>query len=89
MFARFMSYVQVRKINMLKSGDILPFGEVNKAGDPHKIETPYNLTEMTQLSLETYQEKRSSVDAFNKQHKFKKRGLAFIRTMYTCGYELK
>ena len=74
---------------MLKAGDRLPFGEVNRLGDPHIVETPYNLTQMVDLSLKPYAERRAKVDAFNKSHKYKKRGLAFIPTMYTCGYELK
>ena len=80
---------KVRRINMLSAGDVLPFGEINNAGDPHTIETPYNLTEMTELTLKTYDERRQRVDQFNREHTYKKRGLAFIPTMYTCGYELK
>ena len=54
-----MDPTEVRKINMLKAGDILPFDKINKEGDRHVIETPYNLTEMTQLSLEGYSVKGS------------------------------
>ena len=66
-------------------------GPIKPSGEPHRCDTPFNLTPMWDQIMESsdYARRRSNVTKFNAEHKFKKRGLAVIPTGYSVGYECK
>ena len=72
----------VREKNIFRPGDVVPLGPINKAGDPHVVESPYNLNVMVDQIRRTseFKQRRAAVNEFNNKHKFKKRGLALIPT---------
>ena len=81
----------VRRKNMFKAGDIVPLGSTGLDKEPHRCESPYNLTPMWDQIMESsdYANRRANVTKFNAEHKYKKRGLAVIPTGFSLGYECK
>ena len=66
-------------------------GPIKPSGEPHRCDTPFNLTPMWDQIMESsdYANRRANVTKFNAEHKYKKRGLAVIPTGYSVGYECK
>ena len=66
-------------------------GPIKPTGEPHRCDTPFNLTPMWDQIMESsdYAKRRVNATKFNAEHKYKKRGLAVIPTGYSVGYECK
>ncbi|XP_078254947.1 xanthine dehydrogenase/oxidase-like [Rhinoraja longicauda] len=70
---------QVRRLNLYKEGDITHFSQ--------KLED-VNIERCWEECVESssYHSRRSAVDEFNRQHRWKKRGLAVVPTMFGVSF---
>ena len=77
----------VRTKNLFKPGDIIPLGPINAQGDPHRVESPYNLEVMVDQIRQSsnFEKRREAIADFNTKHSIKKRGIALIPTAYSIG----
>jgi xanthine dehydrogenase/oxidase len=80
-FAAGMLPEDVREKNMYRRGDVTPFGQA--------LSYCYMRQVWDYLkSVAGYQEKRADVDEYNRNNKWRKRGLAMIPVKYGSGYNL-
>ncbi|MEU6708565.1 molybdopterin cofactor-binding domain-containing protein [Streptomyces wuyuanensis] len=77
-----MSPEEVREKNLYKLGDSTPFGQV--------LDTCY-IRQVWSLLKDTcnFEGKRREVEEFNRQNKWRKRGISMIPVKYGSGYNLK
>ena len=77
----------VRKINMMKVGDRLPYGtdDIQILTDEHIIQDVFKKCD----SSFNIEERRVRVKAFNEKNKWKKRGVAIVPTMFGIAFGLK
>ncbi|KAJ8399470.1 hypothetical protein AAFF_G00411820 [Aldrovandia affinis] len=70
---------QVRRINMYKQGDLTPF---NQCLDQFTIDRCWDEC----LSISHYHQRRAKIQKFNKQNRWKKRGISIIPTKFGISF---
>ncbi|XP_063775025.1 xanthine dehydrogenase/oxidase isoform X2 [Pseudophryne corroboree] len=72
---------QVRKLNMYREGQLTPFNQ--------KLEN-FNVHRCWEECLQNshYQDRKVAIDKFNRQHRWKKRGIAITPTKFGIGFTL-
>jgi xanthine dehydrogenase/oxidase len=80
-FALGMLPEELREKNLYDRGDVTPFGQALSYCYMKQV---WAYTKQ----VSRYDEKRAAVDAFNRQNKWRKRGLALIPVKYGSGYNL-
>ncbi|CAG5080707.1 Oidioi.mRNA.OKI2018_I69.PAR.g9688.t1.cds [Oikopleura dioica] len=77
----------VRKINMLKRGDRLPYGPCDK----QLLDEDHILEEIYEKANESFKidERRKIIKKFNEKHQFTKKGVALVPIMFGLGFGLK
>ncbi|XP_069624485.1 xanthine dehydrogenase/oxidase isoform X2 [Ranitomeya imitator] len=72
---------QVRKLNMYREGDLTHFNQKLEAFNVHRCWDEC-------LQSARYQERKTAIARFNKQHRWKKRGIAIIPTKFGISFTL-
>lgn len=82
-----MSVDDVRRINLLKRGDKLPFGPCDK----QLLDDDHILEEVYQKANESFKinERREVIKKFNEENKHKKKGVALVPIMFGLGFGVK
>ncbi|XP_068088896.1 xanthine dehydrogenase/oxidase isoform X2 [Hyperolius riggenbachi] len=71
----------VRKLNMYQEGDLTHFNQKLEAFNVHRCWEEC-------LRSSNYQERKLAIDKFNRQHRWKKRGIAIIPTKFGISFTL-
>ena len=82
-----ISVDEVRRINLLKKGDRLPYGPCDK----QLLDEDYILEEVYQKANESFkiEERRKNISKFNEENKYRKKGVALVPIMFGLGFGLK
>ena len=82
-----MSVDEVRRINLLRRGDRLPYGPCDK----QLLDEDHILEEIYKKASESFniEERRKRINKFNEENEYRKKGVSLVPIMFGLGFGLK